>query len=151
MHKLALVAFLLLAPALTPADDRATTKDAERMVHKAVDLIKTQGKDKAFAVFDDPKGPFTYHDLYILVIDFKGVVLAHGTKPELIGKNDFDRKDKTGKFFTREMIEIAKTKGNGWEEYQFENPATGKLETKVAYVERPGENEFFVACGAYKP
>ena len=149
MHKIALIALLLLAPTLGKAEDRATTKDAERMVHKAVELVKKDGKDKAFAVFDDPKGPFTFHDLYIFVIDFKGTVLAHGTKPELIGKNDWDRKDKTGKFFTREMIEIAKTKGNGWEEYEFDNPATGKLETKVAYVERV--DDFFVGCGAFKP
>jgi len=149
MHKLAaLLAVALLTPAAL-AEDRASTKDAERLVHKAVEFVKSSGREKAFPVFSDPKGPFTYRDLYIFVIDFKGTVLAHGTKQELIGKNDFNRKDKTGKLFTQEMIEIAKTKGSGWEEYQFENPATGKLETKVAFVERV--DDYFVGCGAFKP
>jgi len=149
MRKLAaLIAVALLAPAAF-AEDRATTKDAERLVHKAVDYVKSAGKEKALAVFSDPKGPFTFRDLYIFAIDFKGTVLAHGTKKELIGKNDWDRKDKTGKLFTQAMIQIAKTTGNGWEEYEFENPATGKLETKVAYVERV--DDYFVACGAFKP
>jgi cytochrome c len=149
MRKLALLlAVALLAPA-TLAEDRASTKDAERLVHKAVDYVKSAGKEKALAVFSDPNGPFTFRDLYIFVIDFKGVVLAHGTKKELIGKNDFDRKDSTGKFFTREMIELAKTKGSGWEEYQFANPTSGKVEMKVAYVERV--DDYFVASGAFKP
>ncbi len=150
MSKLtALLALLVFAPALTRAEERATTKDAERMVNKAVDLVKKEGKDKAFQVFSDPKGPFTYRDLYIFVIDYKGVVLAHGTKKDLIGKNDFNRKDSTGKLFTQEMIQIAQTKGNGWEEYQFENPTNGKLETKVAYVQ--GMDGYFIGCGAFKP
>ena len=149
MRKLAtLVAFALLAPTVL-ADDRATTKEAEMMVHKAVEYLNKNGREKAFPVFSDPKGAFTYRDLYIFVIDFKGTVLAHGTKKELIGKNDWERKDKTGKLFTQEMVQLAKSKGGGWEEYLFENPATGKVETKVAYFERV--DDFLVGCGAFKP
>jgi len=149
MRKLAaLLTLALLAPAAPLAEERATTRDAERMVHKAVDLLKKEGKEKAFAVFSDPKGAFTYRDLYIFAIDFKGIVLAHGTKKELIGKNDFNRKDRNGKLHTQSMIEIARTKGHGWDEYDFENPATGKVETKVVYLERV--DDFFVACGAFK-
>jgi len=145
---IALAAVALLALSAR-GEDRATTKDAEMLVHKAVAFLKKEGKDKAFPVFSDPSGPSTYRDLYIFVIDFKGVVRAHGTKRELIGKNDFNRKDPTGKFFTQEMIKIAQEKGSGWEEYQFENPVSGKLETKVAYVERL--DDFFLGCGAFKP
>lgn len=144
-----LLALAVLAPAAPLAEERATTKDAERMVHRAVEFLKTEGKEKAFPVFSDAKGPFTYRDLYIFVIDFKGVVLAHGTKKELIGKNDFNRKDRNGKLHTQSMIQIAKTKGSGWDQYDFENPANGKVETKVVYLERV--DDFFVACGAFKP
>ncbi len=146
----AVAALALLIPAAArAADDRATTKDAERMVHKAVEYVKKEGREKAFAVFSDPKGSFTYRDLYIFVIDFKGVILAHGTKKELIGKNDWNRKDKTGKLFTQLMIQMAQEKGSGWEEYLFENPVSGKLESKVAYFERV--DDFLIGCGAFKP
>ncbi len=38
--------------------------------------------------------------------------------------------------------------GKGWTEYKFQNPATGKVEQKVAYAERVGD--VVVLCGAYK-
>lgn len=148
MNKLvALAALLLLAPAVS-AEDRATTKDAERMVHKAVEFLKKEGQEKAFKVFDDAHGPFTYRDLYIVVLDLNGVVKAHGTKPELIGKNNMKAQDAKGRFFTREAIDLCKEKGAGWIEYQFENPATHKVETKVAYFELVGD--VVVGCGAFK-
>ncbi len=146
---LAAIALALVAPAAAVAEDRATTRDAERLVHKAVEYVKKNGREKAFPVFSDPKGPFTYRDLYVFAIDFKGVILAHGTKKELIGKNDWNRKDKTGKLFTQLMIQMAQEKGSGWEEYLFENPVSGKLESKVAYFERV--DDFLIGCGAFKP
>ncbi len=151
MRKLiALVALTFLAaPALAQNTERATTKDAERLVHKAVELLKKDGREKAFEVFSDPNGPFTYRDLYIYVLDTNGVMRAHGRKKELIGKNQMENKDAKGRFFTREAIEVAKSKGAGWSEYLFENPATGKVETKVAYVELV--DDLVVGCGAFKP
>lgn len=145
---IALLTLALLLPAAPLAEERATTKDAERMVHKAVEYLKKNGKEKAFATFSDPGGPFTYRDLYIFAIDYTGVVIAH-PKKDLVGKNDWNRKDSTGKFFTQAMIATAKTKGSGWEEYRFENPSNGKMEIKVAYVE--GQDGFFIGCGAFKP
>ena len=148
MRKLiALSALLAFAPAAL-ADERATTKQAEMMVHNAVAFLKKEGKEKAFAVFSDPKGPFTYRDLYIFVLDTNGIMRAHGTKQELVGKNELQRKDSTGKFFTREMIELAKAKGSGWVEYQFVNPANQKLENKVAFAALV--DDVVVGCGAFR-
>ncbi len=147
MRKLvALVVFLAFATAAR-AEERATTNEAEMMVHNAVAFLDKEGKEKAFAVFSDPKGAFTYRDLYIFVIDLNGIMRAHGTNKALIGRNELPRKDPTGKFFTREMVELAKTKGSGWIEYQFVNPATGKLENKVVFLERV--DDVFVGCGAF--
>ena len=150
MRKLiAVVAFALLVPALSSAEDRATTKDAERMVHKAVEFLKKEGKEKAFQAVSDPKGPFTYRDIYVFILDTNGIMRAHGSKKELIGKSMLENKDAKGRYFTREQLEIAKTKGSGWNEYLYDNPATGKVETKVAYVELV--DDLVVGCGAFKP
>ena len=143
-----LLALALLFPALAVAEERATTQDAERLVHKAVEFLKKEGKEKALPIFSDPKGAFTYRDLYIFAIDWKGVILAHGTKKELIGKNDFNRKDSTGKLFTQDMIKIAQSDGKGWMQYEFENPVTKAIDTKVAYFERV--DDFLIGCGAFK-
>jgi len=144
----ALITVALLAPAAL-ADDRATTMDAERLVHKAVEFVKSAGKEKALAAFSDPDGPFTYRDLYIFALDVNGVMRAHGRKKELIGKDQLQKKDAEGKYYTREQLELARTKGSGWNEYLFENPATGKVERKVAYVEKV--DDLVIGCGAFKP
>jgi cytochrome c len=135
------------SPAL--AGDRATTKDAETMVHKAVELVKRDGKEKAFAVFNDPKGAFTFRALYIAAYDLEGKCVAHGAKKERIGKNAIEDKDADGKLFVKERVAVAKKDGKGWQEYKFMNPADGKVEAKVAYFEVV--DGVILVCGAYKP
>jgi len=145
----AAAAALLLTATPALAGDRATTKDAETMVHKAVELVKRDGKEKALAVFSDPKGAFTYRDLYIAAYDLEGKCVAHGAKKERIGKNSIEEKDADGKLFVKERVAIAKKDGKGWQEYKFINPADGKMESKVAYFEVV--DGVILVCGAYKP
>jgi cytochrome c len=144
----ALAAALLVLPAMPGADDYATTKDAELMVHKAVQFFRKEGREKALAAFSDPKGRFTYRDLYIMVYDMNGKCVAHGQKKERIGKSLIDDRDAGGKAFVRERIEIARQHGKGWQDYKFQNPLTGKVELKTSYFEREGD--LIIGCGAYK-
>ncbi len=149
MKKLVALAAVLAFPLAAPAQERATTKDAELMVHNAVATVKKDGREKAFAAFNDPQGPFTYRDLYIMVYDLEGKCLAHGAKKDRIGKSLIDDKDVDGKFFVRERVKLAKEQGKLWQEYKFPNPATKKVEQKVAYCELV--DGAVVCCGAYKP
>ncbi len=152
MRSLAVAAALSLLtfapPVPAPAQEVATTKDAEMMVHQAVGFLKKEGRAKAFEEFNNPKGRFTYRDLYITVYDMNGKCLAHGQKKERIGKDLINDKDPDGKEFVKERIKIAKAAGKGWQEYKFMNPATQKVEQKVAYFERV--EDVIVLCGAYK-
>jgi signal transduction histidine kinase len=66
----------------------------------------------------------------------------------MIGKELIDMKDADGKEFVKERIEIAKTKGSGWQDYKFTDPLTKKIEHKRAYIERHGDLIF--GCGIYK-
>src|SRR5512142_3056571 len=140
MRKLVLVlAAVALLPRLALAQERAqaSTKEAELMVHKAVAYLEKEGKAKALAAFNDPKGPFTYLDLYILAMDLDGKILAHGRNQKFVGGNDTNKKDAAGNYhFARRILEIGKNDGKGWIEYVIENPQSHKPETKVAYVER---------------
>jgi signal transduction histidine kinase len=148
MHRLAAAAALCLSlPLASFAQDRATTKEAEMMVHRGVEFLKANGKEKAIATFSDSKGQFTYRDLYIVVLDLGGVVRAHGTRPDLIGKANLDAKDADGKAWNREIIATAKSKGKGWVEYKFPNPVTKAVEQKVAYFEL--QDDLIVLCGAF--
>lgn len=149
MRKLVTLAVLAcLLPAAAAAQEYATTKEAEMMVHQAVSFLKKEGKEKAFEVFNDPKGRFTYRDLYIMVYDMSGNCVSHGAKKDRIGKNFMDEKDADGKQFVKERIQIARDHGKGWQEYKFQNPLTKQIEQKVSYFERVGD--VVVCCGAYK-
>ena len=60
MHRLIITALLAVLPAAAFTEERPSTKQAEMMVHNAVAFMEKEGKEKAFAVFNDPKGPFTH-------------------------------------------------------------------------------------------
>jgi len=144
----ALAALVALVAPAAHAQEYATTKDAELLVHRAVAFLKAEGREKAFAVFSDPKGQFAYRDLYVAVYDLQGKCLAHGAKKERIGKGFIDDKDPDGKAFIRERLEIARKHGKGWQEYKFQNPLTKQVEQKIAYFERV--EDAVVMAGAYK-
>jgi methyl-accepting chemotaxis protein len=126
----------------------ATADDAEKMVAKAAAYAKTNGKERALAEFNDPKGQFVEGDLFVFAQDFKGLMLAYGGNPAFAGTCAIDGKDARGKYLGRAMIEVAKTKGKGWVEYAYENPYTKEIQEKTTCVERV--DDYFVACGVYK-
>jgi signal transduction histidine kinase len=130
------------------AAERGTAAEAEALVKKAIAFIKANGKDKAFAEFGNSKGQFTMKDLYIFVYDMNGKVMAHGQNPKMVGKEMIDMKDADGKEFVKERVEIAKSKGKGWQDYKFTNPQTKQIEPKSSYIEK--YEDMIVGCGIYK-
>jgi signal transduction histidine kinase len=74
--------------------------------------------------------------------------VAHGQNLKMIGKELIDMKDADGKEFVKERVEIAKTKGSGWQEYKFTDPLTKQIEQKRAYVER--HEDLIFGSGIYK-
>jgi len=106
------------------AEKRGTAAEAEKMVKKAIAFYKAKGKDAAFAEINNTKGQFTDRDLYVFVYDLSGKCVAHGQNLKMIGKELIDMKDADGKAFVKERVEIAKTKGSGWQDYKFTDPIT---------------------------
>jgi signal transduction histidine kinase len=139
---------VLMAGEVTFAAEFGTAAEAEAMVKKAIQLIKAEGKDKAFAEINNPKGKFIDRDLYIFVYDMDGKCVAHGFNQKMIGKELIEIRDSDGKLYVKERVEIAKTKGKGWQDYKFTDPITKKIEPKSAYIEKV-EN-LIVGCGVYK-
>ena len=142
-----LVVGLLLGGA-TCALAKGSAKEAQAMVDKAIAYFQANGKVKAFAAFDDPKGQFVKEDLYIYVLDMNGDILSHGANKKLIGQHFIDIKDSNGKLFFREIIDVAKSKGSGWVDYTWTNPVSKKIEPKSAYIKKSGDLIF--CCGIYK-
>lgn len=144
------VAFSLLAMStIAYAADKGSREEAVAMVKRAVALIKSDGKEKAFAAISDPANT-TFHDrdLYVYVYDLNGVALAHGNNPKMVGKPLIGLKDNEGKPMIKEMVELAKTKGSGWVDFKWPNPVTKAVESKAGYVEKV--DDMLVGSGIYK-
>ncbi len=140
--------FVLGAGGVSLAGEFGTKEEAEALVKKAINMIKSEGKEKAFAEINNPQGKFVDRDLYIFVYDINGKCVAHGFNPKMIGKDLLEMKDADGRYFVKERIEIAKNKGKGWQDYKFTNPLTKKIELKTAYIERV--DDLIVGCGVYR-
>jgi len=138
--------FLLAGAAL--AEERATPQDAEELVKTGIAYLKKHGAEKAYKEFQNKNGPFVYKDLYLALYDLSGKCVAHGADAGRVGKDFMEAKDPDGKLFIKERIEIARSKGKGWQDYKFKNPANGKVEQKTSYFELAGE--VILTAGAYK-
>jgi cytochrome c len=146
------------------AQQRGTPVEAKKLVERAVAYVKAQGEDKALKEFSKPRGKFfkaeeylfgydldevLKEDLYIFAYDTKGVLVANPAVPKLVGKNLYNEADSKGKLFRKDIVDLANSRGSGWVDYTYMNPATKQEEFKIAYCQKAGN--LIVCCGAYLP
>ncbi len=154
MYKLFRVLFVSIAAialcASALAQDNGTREEAKVMADAAIAHIKKVGPEKAFENFSKDKATWVKKDLYVWVLDLDANMKAHGTNEKLIGKNLINLKDQNGKEFIKEFIAVASGKGEGWIDYDWNNPQSKKVEGKTTLVKRvPGMN-YAVAVGVYR-
>lgn len=125
----------------------ATKKEAEAMVVKAVAALKAN-RDKTLEEITAKDPKYNDRDLYAVVYDMTGKVLAHGANNKMVGKALIEMKDPDGKEFVKERVELAKSKGKFWQDYKFTDPTTRKVLPKEAYCEASGND--IVCAGVYK-
>jgi cytochrome c len=143
---------LLCLPALClglVAQD-ASPAETEALVKEAIAFAKANGKDAAIKEITRAGGKFHRHggELYVFIYDLDGKVIAHGQGAGKIGVNQINAKDPDGVEFVKDRIKLAKSKGKGWHDYQYVNPATMKRQPKTSYIE-VWDNLIFGA-GIYK-
>ena len=145
------ILFMLLVFMLTLSASSACFADspdqAVRLVKKAVAFFKANGLEKALDEFSNPKGQFKEGEVYIFAYDLTGTMLAH-PNPALIGHNLTDVPDADGKYFRKEFVTVALTKGSGWVDYKYQNPKTKIMEHKTTYVEKV--DDIIICCGVFK-
>lgn len=131
------------------AADRGTPAQAKAMLAKAVAHYQTVGRKQAMADFNAKKAPFFDRDLYVVCFDAKGVILANGGFPQYVGFSADLLKDAHGNSVGRKGLEIAQKNGQGAVEYEWINPMTHKVEPKVTYFAKAGDD--VCGVGAYNP
>ena len=142
------LAFSLALIGAAAAGDSANKDDAVAMVKKAVVFIKEQGPEKAYPEITDKAGKFRDRDLYVVVYQLDGKVLAHGSNEKFVGKDLIDAQDVDGKLYVKERVELAGKQASFWQDYKFVNPVDKKVEPKQMYCEKL-ENTA-VCAGIYK-
>jgi cytochrome c len=128
---------------------RSTAEDARKLLDAASAQVKSQGMSKALASFNDPRGPFVHDDLYVFAVNLaSGKFEAHGMNPKWTGTEASDLHDVEGRPLVREMLELAKAKGEGTVDYVWRNPVTNAVEKKRTFIRR--ENGSLIGVGFYR-
>lgn len=127
--------------------DRASPADAEAVVAKAVELIEAIGVRAALAQLLHPGSEYRKGELYVFVLDERGIVRGNGGFGQSAGQDVTGVRDPKGRYFVKEMLRVAKRRGRGWVAYEWIDPCTGRLAEKQTYVSRAGK--FVVAAGIY--
>ncbi|HUJ28516.1 MAG TPA: cache domain-containing protein [Myxococcales bacterium] len=127
--------------------DKPTKEQMVTLVKAAADYIAAHGKDAAFKEFQTRPGKFNKGELYIYAYDMNCVVLAHGIKTMLVGKNLGDITDKNGLKPNQALRDAARS-GGGFVEFYWENPLTKKQQKKLGYAMKIDET-YYIGSGIY--
>jgi len=117
---------------LSPRDEI----DAKEWVKNAIAFYKSSGRRIALAAFTVPRGMFVHDEVYIYVLNSKGIMLAHGENEKFVGADFIEITDCDGKKFIRDIVEIANAAGSGWVGYKWHHPACREWLPKTAYFEK---------------
>lgn len=123
----------------------------EQMVEDAATLISTQGA-AAFDTISRRDSEFFFNDVFVFVVDERGLERANAGFSHLIGKNLLELPGFAGADMVRRELEFAKSQGSGW--MRGEWPRAGETEplTEDIYLRtmRLGDETLIVGSGIYR-
>lgn len=127
---------------------RSTADDARKLLDAASAEVRKSGIRSAAGKFNDTRGSFVRDDLYVFAVNLEsGKFEAHGMNPKWVGTDANDLHDVEGHPLIREMIELARSKGEGTVDYVWRNPVTNAVEKKRTFIRR--ENGSLIGVGFY--
>lgn len=139
---------LLLTSQLSLALAEDNPADAIAMVDKGLAYMQKNGKDALVQEINNKNPEFINGSIYLYLRGLDGVVIVHPINPKLVGKNMLDLPDADGKYYRKDIIALAKTKGKGWVDYRYNNPVSKQVENKTTYILR--NNDVILEAGIYK-
>ena len=110
-----------------------------------VDKTELDAQKVAISIVSDMK----YGDSdYFYIMDTQANVIAH-LNQKTMGKNLMDQKDSSGRFIFREIIEMAKSDGQGHVNYTWPKIGSEKNEPKIGYFRYFKPWDWIVVTGVY--
>ena len=127
---------------------QGSAEEAIELVGQAVAQRRRSGSRESFLrdVTDPTKG-FYDRDMYVFVLDHNGTYLAFGGNGSKVGTRVQDIPGVDGQGLLDDIMNQAAIEP-GWVEYDISNPTTGRVQSKMSFVQQV--DELFVGCGVYK-
>ena len=126
--------------------NRAASAQAKAMLPKVVTRVKAGDRAQAFADFTARRPPFFDRGLYVVCVDARAVVVAHGGFPTYVGSESFF-KDVNGRLLAP-VIRDAAAQGDGALRYTIRDEETNNVvEHKIGFFVRIGDD----VCGVVAP
>jgi methyl-accepting chemotaxis protein len=89
------------------------------------------------------------NDDYFWINDMTPKMIMHPFKPEMNGTDISESKDADGKKFFQEMVEVCKSKNEGFVEYKWPKPGVEKPVKKISYVKLFKSWNWMIGSGIY--
>ena len=126
------------------------------MAWKLMDSYLKQAKEKKLTLEEAKQraiGRIKYlrygKDGYFWINDMSARMIMHPINSALDGKDVSYLKDSNGKHFFTEMINVVKSNGEGFVEYEWPKPGNPKPVPKISYVKGFPEWGWFIGSGFY--
>ncbi len=87
-------------------------------------------------------------DGYFYIYSYDGINLMHPIKPQLVGENLYNLKDKNGTLLIQELIKAAKY-GGGYVSYFWDKPSTKQVTAKLGYSVGLDRWQWMIGTGVY--
>jgi cytochrome c len=145
----AIAAFIMAAASPSIAAEGAGSDEAKSLLNKAAAYLEKEGPAKAFCAFNDPNGPFRNGELYVFAFNRDGTIFANSAAPAQVGTSYVDIKDAAGQPIGKNIMDIARSQGEGSLDYVWLNRVTNKVEKKRSFI--LNVDEFALGVGYYMP
>lgn len=126
---------------------QGSAEEAMELVERAVAYRQRTSKDAFLRDLTDASKGFYDRDMYVFVLDEDGTYLAFGGNPGKVGTRVQDIAGIDGNGLLQSIFNQADYEP-GWVEYDITNPTTGKVQTKMSFVQKVDGR--YVGCGVYK-
>jgi cytochrome c len=124
-------------------DVQQKQKEVQRLVERGVEFCKSNSLPAICNVFTHTK-TFIEGELYLFLLDTKGVMYAHGDREDLMWKNMWDFRDTFGALAIQSMIKTATVAG-AWVTHEWAGAA------KVSFVKKIQieDKDYIIGSGFY--
>ena len=127
---------------------QGVAQEAMALVERAVDYHQTSAsRDGFLRGLTQRENNFHDRDMYVFALDDRGTYLAFAGNPAKVGTRVQDVPGIDGEGLIKAIIGQAQ-EGPGWVEYEISNPTTGKLQSKMSFVQ--SVDGLYLGCGIYK-